>query len=132
MQIGLVGLGRMGGNIVRRLMSKAQHKVVVYDTNPTIQSRICAMGQSYDLEMERRRLKREAYRLRQEAIRNGSYEAWRIARLLRDASNLEQIKLAERELALLMVNQPRPVPVTMDTRPNAATPQTGTNSLHRS
>lgn len=33
MQIGLVGLGRMGGNIVRRLMTKGQHQVVVYDTN---------------------------------------------------------------------------------------------------
>jgi len=33
MQIGIVGLGRMGGNIARRLM-KAGHKVVVYDSNP--------------------------------------------------------------------------------------------------
>ncbi len=59
------------------------------------------MGQSYDLEMERRRLKREAYRLRQEAIRTGSFEAWQIARLLRDASTAEQIKLAERQLVRL-------------------------------
>ena len=43
------------------------------------------MGQSYDLEMERRRLRKEAYRLRQEAIRDGDYEVWQIARLLRDA-----------------------------------------------
>jgi 6-phosphogluconate dehydrogenase len=34
MQMGLVGLGRMGGNIARRLMTKGQHKVVVYDANP--------------------------------------------------------------------------------------------------
>jgi 6-phosphogluconate dehydrogenase len=33
MQIGLVGLGRMGGNIVRRLIEKGKHDVVVYDTN---------------------------------------------------------------------------------------------------
>jgi 6-phosphogluconate dehydrogenase len=33
MQIGVVGLGRMGGNIARRLML-AGHKVVAYDQNP--------------------------------------------------------------------------------------------------
>lgn len=33
MQIGLVGLGRMGGNIVRRLLELGKHDVVVYDTN---------------------------------------------------------------------------------------------------
>ena len=32
MQIGVVGLGRMGGNIVRRLMKK-QHRCVVFDQN---------------------------------------------------------------------------------------------------
>ena len=32
MQLGIVGLGRMGGNIARRLM-KAGHEVVVYDRN---------------------------------------------------------------------------------------------------
>jgi len=32
MQIGIVGLGRMGGNICRRLM-KAGHHCVVFDTN---------------------------------------------------------------------------------------------------
>ena len=32
MQIGFVGLGRMGGNMVRRLM-KAGHKCVVFDIN---------------------------------------------------------------------------------------------------
>ncbi len=30
MQLGMVGLGRMGGNIVRRLM-RAGHQCVVYD-----------------------------------------------------------------------------------------------------
>jgi 6-phosphogluconate dehydrogenase len=33
MQIGVIGLGRMGGNIVRRL-AKAGHSSVVYDANP--------------------------------------------------------------------------------------------------
>jgi len=33
MQLGMVGLGRMGGNIVRRLM-RAGHECVVYDRNP--------------------------------------------------------------------------------------------------
>src|SRR5579864_8580636 len=32
MQIGVIGLGRMGGNIVRRLM-KAGHQCVVFDAN---------------------------------------------------------------------------------------------------
>ena len=32
MQIGVIGLGRMGGNISRRLM-KAGHSCVVFDTN---------------------------------------------------------------------------------------------------
>src|SRR5205814_10590390 len=33
MKIGIIGLGRMGGNIARRLM-KAGHSCVVYDANP--------------------------------------------------------------------------------------------------
>ena len=33
MQLGMIGLGRMGGNIVRRLM-KAGHACVVYDRDP--------------------------------------------------------------------------------------------------
>src|SRR6185436_8729596 len=33
MKIGVIGLGRMGGNIVRRL-TKAGHSCVVYDANP--------------------------------------------------------------------------------------------------
>ena len=32
MQIGVIGLGRMGGNISRRLM-KAGHRCVVFDAN---------------------------------------------------------------------------------------------------
>ena len=33
MQIGVVGLGRMGGNIVRRL-TRSGHECVVFDQNP--------------------------------------------------------------------------------------------------
>ena len=33
MQIGIIGLGRMGANIGRRLMNKG-HKVVGYDRDP--------------------------------------------------------------------------------------------------
>jgi 6-phosphogluconate dehydrogenase len=33
MQIGMIGLGRMGANIVRRLMKKGGHQAVVYDKN---------------------------------------------------------------------------------------------------
>ncbi len=33
MQLGVIGLGRMGGNISRRLM-KAGHQCVVFDANP--------------------------------------------------------------------------------------------------
>ncbi|MFZ0853862.1 MAG: NAD(P)-binding domain-containing protein, partial [Hyphomicrobiaceae bacterium] len=34
MQLGVIGLGRMGGNIVRRLARKG-HECVVFDENPT-------------------------------------------------------------------------------------------------
>ena len=33
MQLGMIGLGRMGGNMVRRLM-RAGHQCVVYDVHP--------------------------------------------------------------------------------------------------
>ena len=33
MQLGMIGLGRMGGNIVRRLL-KHGHSAVVYDKDP--------------------------------------------------------------------------------------------------
>ena len=35
MQLGMVGLGRMGANIVRRLM-RGGHECVVYDRNPDV------------------------------------------------------------------------------------------------
>ncbi|MEL6948782.1 MAG: phosphogluconate dehydrogenase (NAD(+)-dependent, decarboxylating) [Pseudomonadota bacterium] len=43
MQIGLVGLGRMGGNMARRLMA-AGHECVVYDPNPEAVSALQAAG----------------------------------------------------------------------------------------
>ncbi|MBC2595528.1 decarboxylating 6-phosphogluconate dehydrogenase [Ruficoccus amylovorans] len=43
MQLGMVGLGRMGANMVRRLM-KAGHTCVVYDTNPDSVAELVADG----------------------------------------------------------------------------------------
>ena len=43
MQLGMVGLGRMGGNIVRRLM-KHGHTTVVYDKDPKAVAAIAADG----------------------------------------------------------------------------------------
>ena len=43
MQIGVIGLGRMGGNIVRRLM-KAGHGCVVFDQNPKARDNVAADG----------------------------------------------------------------------------------------
>jgi 6-phosphogluconate dehydrogenase len=43
MQLGMIGLGRMGGNIVRRLIA-AGHECVVYDTNPASVRALAAEG----------------------------------------------------------------------------------------
>ena len=43
MQIGVSGLGRMGGNIVRRLM-RAGHACVVYDRDPAPGKALVAEG----------------------------------------------------------------------------------------
>jgi 6-phosphogluconate dehydrogenase len=43
MQLGMLGLGRMGGNIVRRLM-KAGHECVVYDTRPEAVASLASEG----------------------------------------------------------------------------------------
>src|ERR1017187_5433960 len=43
MQLGMIGLGRMGGNIVRRLM-KHGHSTVVYDKDPKAGAAIAAEG----------------------------------------------------------------------------------------
>ena len=57
------------------------------------------MGQSYDLEMLRRSDKQEeAYGIRQETLRSGDFEVWRLARLLRDASTVEQVIAVKQRL----------------------------------
>ncbi|MGH8927157.1 MAG: phosphogluconate dehydrogenase (NAD(+)-dependent, decarboxylating) [Acidimicrobiia bacterium] len=43
MQIGMIGLGRMGGNLVRRLM-RAGHDCVVYDVNPEAVALVASDG----------------------------------------------------------------------------------------
>ncbi|WP_315767233.1 MULTISPECIES: phosphogluconate dehydrogenase (NAD(+)-dependent, decarboxylating) [unclassified Bradyrhizobium] len=43
MQLGMIGLGRMGGNIVRRLM-RAGHSTVVYDRDPKAVAALAADG----------------------------------------------------------------------------------------
>ncbi len=43
MQLGMVGLGRMGANIVRRILSDG-HTAVVFDTNPDTVSELAAEG----------------------------------------------------------------------------------------
>ena len=43
MQIGVIGLGRMGGNISRRLMG-AGHSCVVYDANPNASAALAEEG----------------------------------------------------------------------------------------
>ena len=44
MQIGLVGLGRMGGNITRRLIEMGKHEVVVFDVNPKAVAELASHG----------------------------------------------------------------------------------------
>ncbi len=43
MKIGLIGLGRMGGNIARRLMRDG-HQTVVYDNNADARAKLAADG----------------------------------------------------------------------------------------
>lgn len=43
MQLGMIGLGRMGANMCRRLM-RAGHQCVVYDTHPEAVSRLVGEG----------------------------------------------------------------------------------------
>ena len=43
MQIGIIGLGRMGGNISRRLM-RAGHGAVVFDSNPKARTALAQEG----------------------------------------------------------------------------------------
>ena len=43
MQLGMVGLGRMGANMVRRLL-RAKHQCVVYDRNPEAVKQLASEG----------------------------------------------------------------------------------------
>jgi len=43
MQLGMIGLGRMGGNIVRRLMNNG-HSCVVYDAQPASVNQLASEG----------------------------------------------------------------------------------------
>ena len=43
MQLGMIGLGRMGANIVRRLMREG-HTCVVYDHDPKVVEQLAAEG----------------------------------------------------------------------------------------
>ena len=43
MQLGMIGLGRMGGNIVRRLM-KNGHTCVAYDLSPDAVKKLAGEG----------------------------------------------------------------------------------------
>lgn len=56
------------------------------------------MGQFDEETARRMSLKGKAYQIRRDAIEHGDFEGWRISRLLRDASTIEQIQEAERRL----------------------------------
>jgi len=51
MQLGMIGLGRMGGNMVRRLM-RGGHKCVVFDLNPDNIKNLASEGASGATSME--------------------------------------------------------------------------------
>jgi 6-phosphogluconate dehydrogenase len=51
MQLGMIGLGRMGGNMIRRLM-RAGHEGVVFDLNPKNVSELTGEGASGAASME--------------------------------------------------------------------------------
>src|ERR1700753_3146683 len=44
MQLGMIGLGRMGGNIVRRLIKIGNHRAVVYDRDTKAVSSLSGEG----------------------------------------------------------------------------------------
>ena len=51
MQLGMIGLGRMGGNMVRRLMRHG-HQCVVYDLNPANVAGLATEGAAGSKSME--------------------------------------------------------------------------------
>jgi hypothetical protein len=56
------------------------------------------MAQMHDPALVKRRLKDMAYRLRQDAIKNGDMASWRISRLIREVSTMDQVREEERRL----------------------------------
>ena len=61
MQLGMIGLGRMGGNIVRRLMQRG-HSAVVYDKDPKAVAALAADNAAASSSLEDFVLKLEAPR----------------------------------------------------------------------
>src|ERR1700738_3833953 len=61
MQLGMIGLGRMGGNIVRRLMQHG-HTAVVYDKDPKAVAALAADNAAGSASLEDFGLKLEAPR----------------------------------------------------------------------
>ncbi len=51
MEIGIIGLGRMGGNIARRLM-RAGHRCVVYDVNAEARAELASSGATASQSLE--------------------------------------------------------------------------------
>ncbi|HWT84134.1 MAG TPA: decarboxylating 6-phosphogluconate dehydrogenase [Myxococcales bacterium] len=51
MQLAMLGLGKMGGNMVQRLL-KAGHKVVVYDVDPRRAAELAALGAAPDTTLD--------------------------------------------------------------------------------
>src|SRR4051812_2434410 len=51
MQLGMVGLGRMGSNLVRRLV-RAGHECVVYDVNPLMAEPLEAEGATVAADLD--------------------------------------------------------------------------------
>jgi len=52
MQLGMIGLGRMGANMVRRLL-RGGHQCVVFDMNPTAVQALVAPGPAVETAPER-------------------------------------------------------------------------------
>ena len=52
MQIGMIGLGRMGANIVRRLMKNGGHHAVVYDISEQAVAALAAEGAAAATDLE--------------------------------------------------------------------------------
>src|SRR3954466_1690932 len=51
MQLGMIGLGRMGANMVRRLL-KGGHQCVVYDVNPPAVKELAGQGATGSSSLE--------------------------------------------------------------------------------